>query len=115
MRGDQNSMGVNVYPTGSLVRVANYSPYGGMRGTICSVDTISDELEEPFCFYLVDLEGAQLREPMWFEYDEVEVVTAPLAAFWRLATRVRKLIATQQKRRSAQEAALQAFLGLPHL
>jgi len=51
-----------------------------MRGTICRVDTISDELEEPFCFYLVDLEGAQIREPMWFEYDEVEVVTSPLAA-----------------------------------
>jgi hypothetical protein len=51
-----------------------------MRGTIRRVDTISDELEEPFCFYLVDLEGAQLKEPMWFEYDEVEVVTSPLAA-----------------------------------
>jgi hypothetical protein len=72
--------GVNVYPTGSVVRVANYSPFRGMRGTIRKVDTISDELEEPFCFYLVDLEGAQMREPMWFEYDEVEVVTSPLAA-----------------------------------
>ena len=51
-----------------------------MRGTIRRVDTISDELEEPFCFYLVDLEGAQIREPMWFEYDEVEVVPSPLAA-----------------------------------
>jgi hypothetical protein len=51
-----------------------------MRGTIRRVDTISDEFEEPFCFYLVELEGVQIREPMWFEYDEVEVVTAPLAA-----------------------------------
>ena len=61
--------GVNVYPTGSLVRVANYSPYRGMRGTIRRVDTISDELEEPFCFYVVDVEGTQMKEPMWFEYD----------------------------------------------
>lgn len=51
-----------------------------MRGTIRSVDTVSDDLEEPFCFYLVDLEGAQKEEPIWFECDNVELVTSPLAA-----------------------------------
>ena len=67
--------GVNVFPTGSLVRITSYSPFRGLRGTIHTVDTITDDLEEPFCFYLVALEGAHMKEPMWFEYEEVELVT----------------------------------------
>lgn len=66
------------YPPGSLVQVTNYGPFRGLNGTIQTVDTISDDREEPFCFYLVALEGTQLKEPMWFEYDEVELVTSPL-------------------------------------
>jgi hypothetical protein len=45
------------------------------------VNTIDDEEEEPFCFYLVDLEGTHIQEPVWFEHNEVEaaeVVTSPL-------------------------------------
>jgi hypothetical protein len=34
--------------------------------------------DEPFCFYLVALEGAQIKEPVWFECEEVEPV-APLS------------------------------------
>jgi hypothetical protein len=30
-------------------------------------------LDEPFCFYLVDLEGAYIKEPVWFQYEEVEL------------------------------------------
>jgi hypothetical protein len=26
------------------------------------------------CFYLVALDGAQLQQPLWFEYQEVELV-----------------------------------------
>jgi hypothetical protein len=69
---------MTVLPKGSLVRITGYSPFRGLRGTIRTVDTISAELEEPFCFYLVALDGAQIREPIWFEYDEVELVATPL-------------------------------------
>jgi hypothetical protein len=69
-----------IYPPGSLVHVTSYSPFRGLNGTIQTVDIIADEREEPFCFYLVALEGAQIPEPMWFEYDEVELVTSPLIA-----------------------------------
>ena len=44
------------------------------------MDSIFDDREEPFCFYLVTLEGTQLKEPMWFEYDEVELIASPLVA-----------------------------------
>jgi len=27
------------------------------------------------CFYLVDLEGALIRQPVWFQYEEVESVS----------------------------------------
>ena len=70
----------NIYPPGGLVQVTSYSPFRGLNGTIQKVDTISDDGEEPFCFYLVDLEGTQIKEPMWFESDEVELITTPLVA-----------------------------------
>jgi hypothetical protein len=70
----------NIYPPGSLVQVTSYSPFRGLNGTIQTVDTIADDREEPFCFYLVTLERAQLKEPMWFECDEVELIASPLIA-----------------------------------
>jgi hypothetical protein len=66
----------NIYPPGSQVQVNSYSPFRGLRGTIQVVDTISDDLDEPFCFYLIALEGAHMKEPIWFEYDEVGLVTS---------------------------------------
>ncbi len=54
----------NTYPPGSLVQVTSYSPFRGLNGTIQIADTISDDLEELFCFYLVALEGTQIKEPM---------------------------------------------------
>ena len=74
-------MHTNVLPVGSLVDVTSYSPFRGLKGTIQTVNTIADEAEEPFCFYLVDLEGTHIQEPVWFEHNEVvaaEVVTSPL-------------------------------------
>jgi hypothetical protein len=65
-----------IFPVGSRVRVTGYSPFRGLRGTILTVDTISAELEEPFCFYQIKLEGAYIKEPIWFEFDEVELLTA---------------------------------------
>jgi hypothetical protein len=69
-----------IYTPGSLVQVTSYSPFRGLNGTIHTVDTISDDGVEPFCFYLVDLEATQIKEPLWFNYDEVELITSPLVA-----------------------------------
>jgi hypothetical protein len=69
--------GVETFPIGSRVRVANYSPFRGLKGTIRAVNMIDIDLEEPFCFYLIALEGVQLQEPIWFEYTEVELITPP--------------------------------------
>ncbi len=55
-------------------------PFRGLNGTIQIADTISDDLEELFCFYLVALEGTQIKEPIWFEHEEVELLTSPLVA-----------------------------------
>ena len=71
----------NVLPVGSLVDVTSYGPFRGLKGTVQTINTIADEAEEPFCFYLVALEGTQIQEPVWFEHDEVEaveVVASPL-------------------------------------
>jgi hypothetical protein len=54
--------------------VTNYGPFRGLKGTICAVHMIDVDLDEPFCFYLVALEGTYLKEPIWFEYNEVELV-----------------------------------------
>jgi hypothetical protein len=73
--------GMNVFPVGSRVRIMSYGPFRGLRGTIRSVHTIfSPDPQEPFCFYLVALEEAQWKEPVWFEYDEVELISAPFVA-----------------------------------
>ncbi len=29
---------------------------------------------------MIALEGVQIKEPIWFEYDEIEVVALPLVA-----------------------------------
>ena len=42
--------------------------------TIHEVHMITDDLDELCCFYLVALEGVQMKEPLWLEYHEVELV-----------------------------------------
>jgi len=74
-------MQTNILPVGSLVDVTSYSPFRGLRGTIQVVNTIVDESEDPFCFYLVALEGTHIPEPVWFEnheVEEIEVLASPL-------------------------------------
>jgi hypothetical protein len=48
-----------------------------------AVDAIA-HLAGTHCFYLIRLEGVQIKEPVWFEHQEVELVTAErgLADFW---------------------------------
>ena len=62
-------------PVGSRIRVNSYGPFRGLKGTVHTVDTISEDFDEPFCFYQIVLEGAHIQEPIWFEYDEVELVS----------------------------------------
>jgi len=71
---------MNVLPRDSLVRVTSYSPFRGLEGTIRSVHTISPDLDEPFCYYLIALDGAQTKEPIWFEHNEVALIASPLVA-----------------------------------
>jgi hypothetical protein len=68
---------VEVFPIGSQVQVTNESPWRGLRGTIVAIHMIADPLDEPFCFYLVALEGVQMKEPIWFDYQEVELISSP--------------------------------------
>lgn len=69
-----NTMKYQIFQTGQRVCVTSYGPFRGLKGTIRVVDTISNEAE-PFCFYLIDLEGAQTREPIWFESEDVESIS----------------------------------------
>ena len=72
-----------VLPVGSLVDVISYGPFRGLKGTVQTVNTIADEAEEQFCFYLVALEGTHIREPIWLEHNEVEAaeeVASPMAS-----------------------------------
>jgi hypothetical protein len=68
-----------VFEVGSHVQIMSYGPFRGLRGTIRTVDMIAAdrEDEEPFGFYQITLEGAHIQEPVWFEYDEVELVASP--------------------------------------
>ncbi len=68
---------VEVFPIGSPVRVTNYSPFRGLKGTILSIHMIAAPGDEPFCFYLIALEGVQVKEPIWFEYTEIELLASP--------------------------------------
>jgi hypothetical protein len=68
-------MRYQLFQAGHRVRVTSYGPFRGLIGTIRIVDMIAD-LAEPFCFYLIDLEGAQTKEPVWFEHEEVESVSS---------------------------------------
>ncbi len=73
-------MGVTPFPLGSRVRVTSAGPLRGRRGTVCRVHTIAADLDELFCFYFVALDGAQLKQPIWFACDEVELWAVPLVA-----------------------------------
>ncbi len=68
----------SVLQVGNRVRITSYGPFRGLRGIIQRVDELppSSDLSEPFCFYLVRLEGAHIKEPVWFHYEEVESITS---------------------------------------
>ncbi len=70
-------MGIDVFPIGSRVQVTNYSPWRGLRGTILNIHMIVAPDDESFCFYLVAVDGAHVKEPIWFGYTEVELIAPP--------------------------------------
>ncbi|HXL36691.1 MAG TPA: hypothetical protein VN954_05755 [Ktedonobacteraceae bacterium] len=65
---------------GSRVRVTSYGPFREQWGTVRDVHTIAADLEEPFCFYLIAFDSGQRKEPIWFDYSEVELITSSLVA-----------------------------------
>ena len=70
------SMGSHVFAEGSRVRVITYSPFRGLKGMIRIVHRIAPRVEDPFCFYQIELEGAQVKEPIWFASEEVELLAS---------------------------------------
>ena len=68
-------MRYTIFQSGQRVCITSYGPFRGLVGTIQLVDTIASGAD-PFCFYLIDLEGAQTKEPLWFEREDVESVSA---------------------------------------
>ncbi len=69
--------GMYILQEGSRVFVTSYGPFRGLRGTIRTIDTMPVDLQEPFCFYLVALDGTYSKDPIWFEYHEVDLVVSP--------------------------------------
>ncbi len=74
MSGGQHILEEDVFPIRSRVYVANGSAFRGRKGTILGIHMIATPGEPTFCFYLVALDGTQLQEPLWFDYQEVALV-----------------------------------------
>jgi hypothetical protein len=68
------SMESNVFSVGSRVRVTSYGPFRGLKGTIRTAHCLPP-VEEPWCFYQIVLEGAYLKEAIWFSSEEIELLS----------------------------------------
>jgi len=68
-----------LFEVGSRIRVTSYCPFRGLTGTVRTVDVIPYNGQPygigPHCFYLIALEGAFIKEPVWFENEEIESVS----------------------------------------
>ena len=56
----------SLFPSGNRVRVTSHGPFRGLNGVIRQIDSIVDDLDDPFCFYLIELERASIAEAIWF-------------------------------------------------
>ncbi len=78
-KGVQRTVKSAIFETGSRVRVTSYCPFRGLTGTVRTVDVFPHGSQpypvKPHCFYLIDLEGSFIKEPVWFENEEVESVS----------------------------------------
>jgi hypothetical protein len=61
---------------GNRIRVTRLGPFQGRQGTIRTVHALTAGLGELFCFYLVALEKVQMKDLVWFSYDEVEACSS---------------------------------------
>jgi hypothetical protein len=61
------------FQVGSSIYVMGYGPFRGLRGTIQNIEENFSQ-DRFFNFYLVKLEGKNLLEHMWFEYDDLGLV-----------------------------------------
>jgi len=68
-------MKLDALTVGSLVYVTCYGPCWGLRGIIRTIDMIVlSDTPEPLYFYLVALQGGEIKEPVWFVHDDVAEV-----------------------------------------
>jgi hypothetical protein len=65
-----------VFSVGSRVQIVSYGPFRGLRGTIRIAHCLPPR-EDPWCFYHIVLEGAYLKEPIWFSSEEIELLSPP--------------------------------------
>ncbi len=69
----------SIFTEGNCVRVTSYGPFRGLKGTIRRAHCLPP-CEDPWCFYQIVLEGAYLKQPIWFSSEELE----PLSPSQRL-------------------------------
>ena len=86
----------SLFPAGNRVRITSHGPFRGLNGTIRQIDSIVDDLEDPFCFYLIELERTSITEAIWFEYHEVEFIGTP-----SLSSSSQAVASTVEKRQGA--------------
>jgi hypothetical protein len=69
-------MAYEVLKIGDAARVTSYGAFQGLRGTIQRVHYIActAEDEEPFLFYQLMLENAHIKEPIWFQGEEIDTL-----------------------------------------
>lgn len=58
------------FQIGSSVCIISYGPYRGLRGTIQGITEHINQ-DKTFNFYLVGLEGKNIVEYIWFQYEDL--------------------------------------------
>jgi hypothetical protein len=83
-----------VFSVGNRVQILTSGPFRGLRGTIRTVHCLPP-LEEPLCFYRIQLEGTYLKKAMWFRAEEVKLLSP-----WESLTLHRERTLPELSRRS---------------
>ncbi|HLZ62923.1 MAG TPA: hypothetical protein VKR06_38735 [Ktedonosporobacter sp.] len=67
----------DMFEVGETVCVTSYGAFKGLRGTIRRVHSLAYTIddEKPFLFYQVVLENASVKEPIWFQGEEIDTIT----------------------------------------
>lgn len=69
-------MSSEILKIGDKVCVVNNSNFKGLQGVICKVHLIAytEDDNQPFLFYQVNLEHTYMGEPIWFQGEEVDAL-----------------------------------------